>query len=79
MEKTHDTEKNKIKGLFCLLFLRIVFQYIDNTILVLSENCCCCLNLVFSYLLFFKVKKPESENMFSCFAFLFMFFKIVFS
>ena len=43
---------------FLKLFLRTVFKNIKNTILVLSENCFCYLNLVVSlFFIFFILEK----------------------
>ena len=48
---------------FCKLFLRTVFENIENTILVFSENCHCSLNLLFSvFSVSFRKKKLGTKH-----------------
>ena len=46
------------------MFLRMVFESTENTIFVLSENCSCSLNLMFSmaFVFFIKKKKKKKKN-----------------
>ena len=55
-----------------LLRLEIVFEIIDNIILVLSKNYFYYINLIFLYLL----EKKKNQNMFLIFFLFFLFFKI---
>ena len=41
------------------MFLRTVFESTENTIFVLSENCSCSLNLMFSMVFVFYIKKKK--------------------
>ena len=46
------------------MFLRIVFENIENTVWVFSENCSCSLNLVFSVFFMFSVFFNKKYNIY---------------
>ena len=58
-------------SLFLKLFLKVVFENTNNTILNTQKNCFYILNLMFSmFSMFFRIKKNYEPKMFSLFSLL---------